>query len=240
VPIDTQFQLSIGGIGGTTKVAGFFLDSMLLRTLQGNAANDNDPHHFRFLEAPVLVSDISVKTPDGSRTLTLDGIFGMNNLVASLFVDETGSNGGFPAFDLLTPGAFDWAVFDETTGELRLRPRLRGDANRDGVVDFNDLVVLAQNYNSEVSTDQWASGDFNGDGVVDFNDLVALAQNYNNPDAIDALLDLPHYNFDFGGFGAPVGASVPEPSTFGLLVACGMPPLLRRRRRPVQNRWRRA
>jgi len=53
-----------------------------------------------------------------------------------------------------------------------------GDANRDGKVDFADLVTLAQNYNT-MSGATWAKGDFTGDGKVDFADLVQLAQNYN-------------------------------------------------------------
>ena len=52
-----------------------------------------------------------------------------------------------------------------------------GDANRDGKVDFADLVTLAQNYGL-ASGATWAKGDFTGDGKVDFADLVLLAQNY--------------------------------------------------------------
>jgi hypothetical protein len=54
---------------------------------------------------------------------------------------------------------------------------LPGDANRDRAVDFNDLVLLAQNYNTPGQS--CSTGDFTGDGLVDFNDLVKLAQNYN-------------------------------------------------------------
>lgn len=54
-------------------------------------------------------------------------------------------------------------------------PKL-GDANSDGVVDFKDLVALAQHYGQSNAT--WADGDFNGDGKVDFKDLVLLAQQY--------------------------------------------------------------
>jgi hypothetical protein len=56
---------------------------------------------------------------------------------------------------------------------------LAGDANRDRKVDFNDLVVLAQNYNT--SGRNFALGNFNYDpaGKVDFEDLVLLAQRYN-------------------------------------------------------------
>jgi hypothetical protein len=52
-----------------------------------------------------------------------------------------------------------------------------GDLNRDRAIDFNDLVVLAQNYNMSERT--YLEGDFTGDGLVDFNDLAILAQRYN-------------------------------------------------------------
>jgi type VI protein secretion system component Hcp len=53
----------------------------------------------------------------------------------------------------------------------------KGDANHDRSVDFNDLVILAQNYNTTGKT--FGQGDLNYDGNVDFNDLVILAQRYN-------------------------------------------------------------
>jgi hypothetical protein len=56
---------------------------------------------------------------------------------------------------------------------------LAGDANRDRKVDFDDLVLLAQNYNT--TGKNFGLGNFNYDpaGNVDFNDLVLLAQRYN-------------------------------------------------------------
>jgi hypothetical protein len=94
--------------------------------------------------------------PDGNYALKLyaPGIF--NNVGVELDGNADGSPGG----DALLP-FFSFG----------------GDANRDRVVDFNDLVKLAQNYNSSGKT--WADGDFTGDGNVDFNDLVILAQHYN-------------------------------------------------------------
>jgi len=53
---------------------------------------------------------------------------------------------------------------------------LPGDINRDRSVNFNDLVILAQNYGTGGKTA--AQGDVKGDGNVDFNDLVILAQRY--------------------------------------------------------------
>lgn len=55
---------------------------------------------------------------------------------------------------------------------------LGGDANFDSVVDFNDLVILAQHYGSAGEA-SYFDGDFNGDRAIDFSDLVTLAQNYN-------------------------------------------------------------
>jgi hypothetical protein len=54
---------------------------------------------------------------------------------------------------------------------------LAADANRDRAVDFGDLVILAQHYNTGGRT--FDEGDFNYDGDVDFEDLVILAQRYN-------------------------------------------------------------
>jgi Ca2+-binding RTX toxin-like protein len=54
---------------------------------------------------------------------------------------------------------------------------LRGDANVNNTVNFDDLLVLAANYNQ--SGRSWSQGDFTFDGVVNFDDLLALASNYN-------------------------------------------------------------
>jgi fibronectin type 3 domain-containing protein len=61
--------------------------------------------------------------------------------------------------------------------EQSVYSHIAGDANDDRSVNFNDLVALAQNYNTTGKT--FAQGDFTGDGSVDFNDLVVLAQHYN-------------------------------------------------------------
>ncbi len=52
-----------------------------------------------------------------------------------------------------------------------------GDADHDGDVDFNDLVALAQNYDTAGGR-TFSQGDYNYDGNVDFHDLVVLAQRY--------------------------------------------------------------
>jgi hypothetical protein len=69
---------------------------------------------------------------------------------------------------------------------ILIRNTLKGDANLDRVVNFNDLVPLAQNYNG--SGKGWTQGDFNYDGLVNFNDLVPLAQNYGQSFNVDEVL----------------------------------------------------
>jgi hypothetical protein len=63
------------------------------------------------------------------------------------------------------------------SSEQSVYSHIPADANDDRSVDFNDLVALAQNYNTTGKT--FPQGDFTGDGAVDFNDLVVLAQHYN-------------------------------------------------------------
>jgi ELWxxDGT repeat protein len=53
---------------------------------------------------------------------------------------------------------------------------LAGDATRDRVVNFDDLLVVAKNYNKTDAT--FAQGDFTGDGTVNFDDLLVLAKAY--------------------------------------------------------------
>jgi autotransporter-associated beta strand protein len=112
-----------------------------------------------------------------------------------------------------------------------VRYTLAGDATLDGTVDFNDLVRLAQNYETTVSSTTqswWFSGDFTYDGVVDFNDLVKLAQNYETGLPAGAVPGAPA---GFDGALAAAFAAVPEPSSaLVALAACGLAGLGRRRR----------
>lgn len=119
-----QFSLTIGGIGGTKTVAGFYLDDMILRTMEGNASNLSDPNHLHYRGAPVLVNDISVADPLTGQSLTLDGIFGMNMLTGSVELIPDPLLGF--TFGAMANGAYDWIVFDEPNGTLGLA--LKGEA----------------------------------------------------------------------------------------------------------------
>jgi hypothetical protein len=106
IPDDKQFTLTVGGIGGSHPAAGFFLDTLMLPTL--------DKHALVYRHAPVLVSDITVVDPATKKSFTLDGVFGMNFLVPSANV-----NGGVIA--QITSAPFSLIVLDLNQYILAMR-----------------------------------------------------------------------------------------------------------------------
>lgn len=55
---------------------------------------------------------------------------------------------------------------------------LSGDCTRDKVVNFDDLLRVAQNYGNSPRTYSQGNIDYSGDGLVGFDDLLKLAQAY--------------------------------------------------------------
>jgi hypothetical protein len=86
-----------------------------------------------------------------------------------------------------------------------------GDANLDGSVGFEDLLILARNFGQTSRFFGWTDGSFNGDGRVNFGDLLLLAQ---------------HYGFEDPSAFAMI-RSLPEPGSLSALLAL---PVTRRRR----------
>jgi beta-glucanase (GH16 family) len=94
---------------------------------------------------------------------------------------------------------------------------VRGDANLDGSVDFDDLLVVAQNYGRTIDG-AWATGDFTGEGRVDFDDLLRVAQTYQT-----SALNVQRTEA-FQAEWLAAQSSVPEPTTLMLipLLAAGL------------------
>jgi len=92
-----------------------------------------------------------------------------------------------------------------------------GDANFDGKVDSADLAVWQQNYDPLGNNQNtFAMGDWDGNGLIDSADLALWQQNY---DPIGTL--------------NVTAAHTPEPATLFVMMAAGLP-LLLRRKRPVR------
>lgn len=108
VPAEKQFTLAVGGIGGSKTAAGFYIDELRVPT-----AEQDD---LVYKAAPVLVVDITVTHPETGKELTLDGVFGMNLLVASAQV----TGGLMPDLGKMVEGPFDWIVIDHKNGVLGL------------------------------------------------------------------------------------------------------------------------
>ena len=156
----------------------------------------------------------------------------LNHAITSTSLTSATGIGFAEAADVLgaAGGTFRNQPTDGTA--VLARYTLLGDATLDGIVDFNDLVKLAQNYNTPVSatTDNWWShGDFTGDGITDFNDLVKLAQNYNT--ALPANGAIPGASAPFESDLARAFASVPEPTPTIVLLGALLAARRSRRRR---------
>ncbi|HEY1921846.1 MAG TPA: PEP-CTERM sorting domain-containing protein [Tepidisphaeraceae bacterium] len=124
----------------------------------------------------------------------------------------------------------DGVVAGLSSGQLELKYTLSGDANLDGIVSGVDFTILVGNLGKSVNA--WDKGDFNYDGVVSGVDFTALVGNLGKA-ANGADVTLPAADLAaIDAFAAANGllASVPEPTSAGLLIAAGVGMLARRRR----------
>jgi autotransporter-associated beta strand protein len=192
---------------------------------------------------------LAIDVPAGSETTTLQSVRGQiisafntggaawqgNGITSSTAATNTSAAIGYAIASEVLPfnsgdsDTFLGATVDKDT--VLARYTLGGDATLDGTVDFNDLVKLAQNYNTTVSDSTeswWTHGDFTYDGITDFNDLVKLAQNYNTGLPTEQI---PGASAAFEADLARAFASVPEPGTLSLLGIGGIALMGRRRRR---------
>lgn len=100
----------------------------------------------------------------------------------------------------------------------------RGDANFDGAVGFDDLLILAQNYGQANTTLRAVVGDLDLDGMTDFDDLLRIAQHYGST-SLAAATDASRASFESDW--ALARSMVPEP----VGVFCGLALVGCRRRR---------
>jgi hypothetical protein len=105
-----DFKLAIGGLGGQKDSSGVFVDRVALPTMEGPP--------IVYAKAPLLVTDVSVADEKGD-TFTLDGVIGMNYLVASAEV----TGGLLPDIGKIIDGPYSWIVIDHVKGQMGLVQR---------------------------------------------------------------------------------------------------------------------
>lgn len=78
------------------------------------------------------------------------------------------------AFDLNSDGAVN--EDDRVQWVEELRETFFGDADLNNKVEFNDFVIVSNNFNQDSG---WSTGDFDGNGKTEFGDFVLLSNNFN-------------------------------------------------------------
>jgi parallel beta-helix repeat protein len=96
-------------------------------------------------------------------------------------------------------------------GQIYMQATVVGDATLDGIVNFPDLLLVAQNYGK--TGQDWAHGDFNYDGIVNFPDLLLVAQNYGKQMSAEQTAQLPNSFSEQADTSSPVVACNPVPSS---------------------------
>ncbi|HQY87512.1 MAG TPA: PQQ-dependent sugar dehydrogenase, partial [Tepidisphaeraceae bacterium] len=146
-----------------------------------------DPAHsiqFRFtydVSASLSVDDLTVVNTTTNTTI-LGEHFELTNY-------DPGTNIATFAYDGILPDG-DYTATLDGTGITNIAQTplgndyvaeffvLAGDLNRDRKVDFEDLLVVAQNYDESGQTFTGGNVDYSDDGKVDFSDLLIVAQHY--------------------------------------------------------------
>jgi len=153
----------------------------------GNSAHDNRLDQPEDL--PGVDPAFFYTTPDDPFTVGVSpGSGGGDAFDIAWAVDpETGAPANLDGFDFIRlrtgvdalagPGGVLGEISMEVAGVARVRARspLAGDANGDGVVDFEDLALLLGQFGQ---SGECLAGDLNGDGVVDFADLAMVLANF--------------------------------------------------------------
>jgi hypothetical protein len=109
VPTNEQFSLDVGGIGGSKRSSGFYIDVLTLPAKEGEPVV--------YAKAPVLICDITVTDAKTGQPFTLDGVFGMNFLTASASI----TGGLMPDLDKVVDSPFQFVVIDHARGVMGLK-----------------------------------------------------------------------------------------------------------------------
>jgi hypothetical protein len=173
----------------------------------------------KFLGANAVAANNGVApTVTGSHWLNMMSTVGLGGPSQTTLMDSSIATGVRRHITQL-----DWAALDDIGWNLAMP----GDANADGVVNFQDFQTLELNFGETNS--RWSHGDFNEDGTVDAADLSLLLKNYGKQS--DGLFTSPS-GADEAAIAA-FEAQVPEPGLGVIVVGAGAMIMMRRRRSAI-------
>lgn len=172
------------------------------------------------IEAGALV-DIaqSILTVDYDGQTSPLGTLKTRLLDGGLTSSALGQSGAIGYLDALSLGLNSYGGIALDGTAIVLRATLKGDANLDLAVDFDDLLILAQHYGGTGS--EWFEGDFDYDGHVNFDDLLALSQSYGAASPSDLSL-LQTLNVTLARDWMLARALTPEPGALLLIAIAGL------------------
>ncbi len=124
--------------------------------------------------AKLALTNVTTSTTVGIASVTYSG----GNTIAKVSFSPILLANGRYTLSMAASGVTD-AAGNTLAAPLSFQfTQLAGDATGDGVVNFDDLLVVAQNYNTNGKTFSQGNFNYDGSGIVDFSDLLILAQNY--------------------------------------------------------------
>lgn len=130
------------------------------------------------LAPTVLANDLQITNLTTSQTTNNAQSVSMSNgnKTATFIVPPTLSDGNY-RFRIPT-GSVSGTNGPTNANSDQATWILAGDANRDRTVNFNDLLIVSQNYGQSNRTFTQGNFNYSTDGLVNFNDLLIISQHY--------------------------------------------------------------
>jgi hypothetical protein len=167
-----------------------------------------------------LVAVLANLTLDGRLLITKATTFTIGTYTLFTYAGTLTDNGlTLPA----APVNFAYSLDLSIPGKVNLHYGFLGDANDDGIVNFEDFITLANHFGGQNTG--WAQADFNNDGTTNFQDYILLANNFGQSISGSAYIATAD---ELAAIKAFAAAPIPEPATLALLLPAAL--LLKRRR----------
>ena len=184
-PVTLRYTRTVWGVPTkyTTDSGVGTVAYMLLATLKGcsfaNAEVAQQSKVYIKTQSLGLLNNFASETVCRKTSSTWTGSWNGVRITHLRFFDES----SFPNIQEAVYNAATGQIELTGEGEQPLTAGLEADANNDGVVDIQDLVLVASNYGK---TGQNAA-DINGDGVVNIDDLTTVAGALDNAGAAPSV-----------------------------------------------------